>query len=95
MIFDIEGHSNLDSIWCITTTYLEQTLTGNDHGHGISSILIFQINSQDVRQASHETVVTLIRKSGDLVQLNVVSVSYDQSAALSLPPTPNNNQNHR
>ena len=58
----------------------------------------FQINGNDVRQASHETVVTLIRKSGDLVQLTVVSVSYeDQSAAapLSLPPTPNNNQNHR
>ena len=58
---------------------------------------LFQINGHDVRQASHETVVTLIRKSGDLVQLNVVSVSYDQSVAaqLSLPPTPNNNQNHR
>ena len=31
------------------------------------------------------------------MQLSVVSVSYDQSVAaqLSLPPTPNNNQNHR
>ena len=59
---------------------------------------LLQINGNDVRQASHETVVTLIRKSGDLVQLTVVSVSYEveQSAApLSLPPTPNNNQNHR
>ena len=33
-----------------------------------------QINNEDVRQASHETVVNLIRKSGDLVSLTVVTV---------------------
>ena len=34
----------------------------------------FQINGEDVRQASHEIVVGLIRKSGDLVALRVVTV---------------------
>ena len=34
----------------------------------------FQINGEDVRQASHEQVVNLIRKSGDLVSLTVVTV---------------------
>ena len=33
-----------------------------------------QINNEDVRQASHEQVVNLIRKSGDLVSLTVVTV---------------------
>ena len=33
-----------------------------------------QINGEDVRQASHETVVNLIRKSGDLVALTVVTI---------------------
>ena len=35
---------------------------------------MFQINGEDVRQASHEIVVGLIRKSGDLVALRVVTV---------------------
>ena len=35
----------------------------------------FQINGEDVRQASHERVVNLIRKSGDLVSLTVVTIS--------------------
>ena len=38
------------------------------------TLICFQINGEDVRQASHETVVTLIRKSGDLVALTVVTV---------------------
>lgn len=42
---------------------------------------LLEINGNDVRQASHETVVTLIRKSGDLVQLTVVSVSYEDQVA--------------
>lgn len=32
-----------------------------------------QINGQDVSQASHETVVNIIRQSGDLVAMTVVS----------------------
>lgn len=34
---------------------------------------MFQINGEDVSQASHEHVVNLIRKSGDLVQMMVVT----------------------
>ncbi|KAK7078928.1 hypothetical protein SK128_002588 [Halocaridina rubra] len=34
---------------------------------------LLQINGEDVSQASHEHVVTLIRKSGDLVQMMVVT----------------------
>ena len=37
--------------------------------------LILKINGEDVRQASHERVVNLIRKSGDLVSLTVVTVT--------------------
>ena len=40
----------------------------------MSLIYALQINGEDVRQASHETVVSLIRKSGDLVALTVVTV---------------------
>ena len=36
--------------------------------------IFMQINNEDVRQASHEQVVNLIRKSGDLVSLTVVTV---------------------
>ena len=46
----------------------------------------FQINGEDVRQASHEKVVNLIRKSGDLVSLTVVTVSL--SPAGNDPPNP-------
>ena len=34
----------------------------------------FQINGEDVSAASHEHVVDLIRKSGDLVSMTVVSL---------------------
>lgn len=37
-------------------------------------ILSFQINGEDVSAASHEHVVDLIRRSGDLVQMTVVSL---------------------
>ena len=40
----------------------------------VKSNHIFQINGEDVRQASHEQVVNHIRKSGDLVSLTVVTV---------------------
>ena len=36
--------------------------------------LFLQINQVDVTQASHETVVNLIRKSGDLVSLKVITI---------------------
>ena len=36
--------------------------------------IFMQINNEDVRQASHEQVVNLIRKSGDLVSLTVITV---------------------
>ena len=40
----------------------------------LNNLTSFQINGEDVRQASHETVVGLIRKSGDLVALTVVTI---------------------
>ena len=44
-----------------------------------------QINGQDVSQASHERVVTIIRQSGDLVSMTVVTVV--QQSAATLPST--------
>ena len=38
---------------------------------------LLTINGEDVTQASHERVVTLIRQSGDLVSLSVVTVTPD------------------
>merc|ERR1719491_2133908 len=50
---------------------------------------LLEINGHDVRQASHETVVGLIRKSGDLVKLIVVTVAFEpmlMPATTSTPP---------
>ncbi len=47
------------------------------------NVYFFQINGNDVRQASHETVVSHIRKSGDLVKLKVVTVGCVTSMAAS------------
>lgn len=44
-----------------------------------------QINGQDVSQASHERVVAIIRQSGDLVSMTVVTVV--QQSAATLPST--------
>ena len=38
---------------------------------------LLAINSEDVTKASHEQVVNLIRKSGDLVALTLVTVTVD------------------
>ncbi|GBO41019.1 hypothetical protein AVEN_144567-1 [Araneus ventricosus] len=46
---------------------------------------MFQINGVDVSQASHERVVAIIRQSGDLVSMTVVTVI--QQSAATLPPT--------
>ena len=46
-------------------------------------MLLFQINGEDVSSASHEHVVSLIRRSGDLVQMTVVSPS---SSTISTVP---------
>ena len=45
-----------------------------------------------MRQASHETVVSLIRKSGDLVKLTVVTVAFEQPLVI---PTASNNNNRQ
>lgn len=42
---------------------------------------IFQINGTDVSAASHERVVELIRASGELVQMTVVSAPHSHNAA--------------
>ena len=42
---------------------------------------LLAINDQDVTQASHERVVTLIRQSGDLVNLTVVTVTPELNTA--------------
>ena len=50
---------------------------------------LLAINSEDVTQASHEQVVNLIRKSGDLVALTMVTVTIDiQSKAVNTLPNP-------
>ncbi|XP_023341633.1 SH3 and multiple ankyrin repeat domains protein 3 [Eurytemora carolleeae] len=51
---------------------------------------LLAINNEDVTTASHETVVNLIRKSGDLVQLNVLTVTAEYGAKnfSSTLPTP-------
>ncbi|GIX75020.1 SH3 and multiple ankyrin repeat domains protein 2 [Caerostris darwini] len=46
---------------------------------------LLEINGQDVSQASHERVVAIIRQSGDLVSMTVVTVI--QQSAATLPPT--------
>ena len=46
-----------------------------------------------MRQASHETVVSLIRKSGDLVKLTVVTVAFE-AAAQPLVIANNNNRQY-
>lgn len=49
---------------------------------------ILQINNEDVRTASHEHVVDLIRKSGELVRMTVVSpVSLPNSQSAAALPT--------
>ena len=50
---------------------------------------LLKINSDDVTQASHEQVVNLIRKSGDLVALTMVTVTIDlPSKAVATLPNP-------
>ncbi|XP_055952700.1 SH3 and multiple ankyrin repeat domains protein 2-like isoform X1 [Argiope bruennichi] len=46
---------------------------------------LLEINGVDVSQASHERVVAIIRQSGDLVSMTVVTVI--QQSAATLPPT--------
>ena len=48
---------------------------------------LLAINGEDVTQASHERVVTLIRQSGDLVQLAVVTVTPEQLGSSATLPT--------
>ncbi|XP_050736843.1 SH3 and multiple ankyrin repeat domains protein 2-like isoform X5 [Eriocheir sinensis] len=50
---------------------------------------LIKINGEDVSQASHEHVVTLIRKSGDLVQMVVVTPSPMTSFTALKPPMGN------
>lgn len=54
--------------------------------------VFLQINGEDVSAASHEHVVDLIRKSGDLVSLTVVSLgalpsSKSAASGLTAPDT--------
>lgn len=48
-----------------------------------------------MRQASHETVVSLIRKSGDLVKLTVVTVAFEAAAQQQQPLVIANNNNRQ
>lgn len=57
------------------------------------NLFILQINAHDVRQASHETVVQLIRQSGDLVKLTVVTVAFE-ALAQQQPLVNNNNRQY-
>lgn len=63
---------------------------------------LLQINNEDVTSASHEHVVDLIRKSGDLVQMTVMSLSggggttntsIPMSKSTILPGTSSSNSN--
>ena len=49
---------------------------------------LLAINGEDVTQASHERVVTLIRQSGDLVALTVVTVTPEILGSTSTLPNP-------
>ena len=49
---------------------------------------LLAINGEDVTQASHERVVTLIRQSGDLVSLTVVTVTPEIMGSSSTLPNP-------
>ena len=49
---------------------------------------LLAINGEDVTQASHERVVTLIRQSGDLVGLTVVTVTPEVVGSCSTLPNP-------
>lgn len=55
----------------------------------MTSRLFLQINGEDVTTASHEHVVDLIRKSGELVRMTVVSpvISLPNSQSAALLPT--------
>lgn len=45
---------------------------------------LLEINNEDVSSASHEHVVNLIRKSGDLVQMTVISLAPLMSGAMTM-----------
>ena len=49
---------------------------------------LLSINGEDVTQASHERVVTLIRQSGELVSLSVVTLTPDLPGSSATLPTP-------
>ena len=49
---------------------------------------LLTINGEDVTQASHERVVTLIRQSGDLVSLSVVTVTPELPGSSATLPAP-------
>jgi len=55
----------------------------------IKGDFLLAINNEEITQASHETVVNLIRKSGDLVSLTVVTVTLNfsnkQGSSSTLP----------
>ena len=49
---------------------------------------LLSINGEDVTQASHERVVTLIRQSGELVSLSVVTLTPELPGSSATLPTP-------
>lgn len=48
--------------------------------------MTFQINGEDVSAASHEHVVDLIRGSGALVAMTVVSLTPCRESCIHTPP---------